>query len=56
MRVARTGCGMTSSCEFSDDGRGWLWMSSNRGVFRVRRDALMAFFDGRSERVSCEGF
>ena len=25
-----------------DDGHGWLWMSTNRGIFRVRRSELLA--------------
>ncbi len=28
-----------------EDDDGWLWISSNRGIFRVRRDALNAFLD-----------
>ena len=34
-----------------DDGLGRYWMSSNRGIFWVRRTDLMAFADGRSPRV-----
>ncbi len=34
-----------------DDLRGNLWMSSNDGIFRVRRDELEAVADGRAERV-----
>lgn len=28
-----------------DDGHGWLWMSSNRGIFRVRRAELLQAAD-----------
>ena len=34
-----------------DDGMGRLWMSSNRGIFWVRRADLMAFADGRAPRI-----
>lgn len=39
-----------------DDGRGWLWMSCNRGVFRVRRSDLADLVDGRRSRVVSEVF
>ncbi|WP_386068238.1 ATP-binding protein [Tahibacter sp. UC22_41] len=29
-----------------DDGHGWWWMSTNQGIFRVRRQALEALADG----------
>jgi signal transduction histidine kinase/ligand-binding sensor domain-containing protein/CheY-like chemotaxis protein len=34
-----------------DDARGNLWMSSNKGLFRVSRHDLDAFLDGRAPRV-----
>ncbi len=34
------------------DGRGNMWMSCNRGIFRVSRQALEAVADGRLERVT----
>ncbi len=34
-----------------DDGGGRLWMSSNRGIFFVRKDELTAFIDGRVDEV-----
>ena len=33
-------------CQILDDGRGWLWCSSQRGIFRVSKAALGEFFDG----------
>ncbi len=39
-----------------EDGKGFLWMSSNHGVFRVARDELDAFADGRLPRVTSEAF
>lgn len=34
-----------------DDGHGWWWMSTNQGIFRVRRQALEALADSlQSER------
>jgi signal transduction histidine kinase/ligand-binding sensor domain-containing protein/DNA-binding response OmpR family regulator len=35
-----------------DDGRGNLWMSSNKGLFRVARQELDAFAEGRASRVT----
>lgn len=35
-----------------DDRRGGLWMSSNRGVFRVQRTELEAFAEGRIDQVT----
>ena len=34
-----------------DDGLGSLWMSTNRGIFQVKRDELNAFAAGRIKRV-----
>lgn len=34
-----------------EDDRGHLWMSGNRGIFRVDRDELVAFAEGRVRRV-----
>jgi signal transduction histidine kinase len=35
-----------------EDDRGFLWMSGNRGIFRVSRAALNDFADGRARSVS----
>jgi hypothetical protein len=35
-----------------DDGRGNLWMSCNRGIFRVARGELNEFFSGRRSAVT----
>src|SRR5262249_10162327 len=34
-----------------DDGRGNLWMSGNRGIYRVAKDQLNSFADGTLRRV-----
>ncbi len=34
-----------------DDGQGWLWMSSNQGLFRVQKSQLEDFAAGRVERL-----
>jgi ligand-binding sensor domain-containing protein len=39
-----------------DDGRGFLWMSSNRGVFRVSREAIVQFAAGQTGRVHSDVF
>jgi signal transduction histidine kinase/DNA-binding response OmpR family regulator/ligand-binding sensor domain-containing protein len=39
-----------------DDGRGWFWLSTNRGIFRVRRSDLEAFAAGEAPRVECVGY
>jgi len=38
------------------DRRGDLWLDSDRGIFRARRDSLNACADGRISRVDCELF
>ena len=39
-----------------EDGQGYLWMSCNRGFFRVARAELDAFAEGRATRVNATGF
>ncbi|MEM7357017.1 MAG: two-component regulator propeller domain-containing protein, partial [Acidobacteriota bacterium] len=34
-----------------EDDAGWLWISSNRGIFRVRRQQLEAFANGATDRI-----
>src|SRR5262249_8759435 len=36
-----------------DDGLGNLWMSCNRGLYRVSRQQLDEFADGKRRKVSC---
>ncbi len=36
-----------------EDGKAWFWMSSNRGVFAVRKAELLDFVKGDVNRVSC---
>jgi len=39
-----------------EDDAGFLWISTNRGLFRARRSALDAFAAGGTERVFCTSF
>ncbi|MDQ3801004.1 MAG: histidine kinase, partial [Acidobacteriota bacterium] len=35
-----------------EDDAGWFWMNSNQGIYRVRRNELNDFADGRMESVT----
>ena len=35
-----------------EDDYGWLWMSCNRGVYRVRKQELNDFADGKSKEIT----
>jgi len=35
----------------ADDGRGHLWLGSNRGLYRVAKSELKAFFAGEASRI-----
>ena len=35
-----------------EDDRGWFWINTNYGIYRVRKDDLNAFLDGKIERVT----
>lgn len=37
---------------FLEDDHGWIWMNSNQGIFRVRRQELNDFADGKSKSVT----
>jgi signal transduction histidine kinase/ligand-binding sensor domain-containing protein len=39
-----------------EDDSGYLWMSCNKGLFKVRRDELNAFADGRVERITSKSY
>lgn len=39
-----------------EDGLGWLWMTCNKGVYRVRKSDLSAFADGKIQKIPCESF
>lgn len=39
-----------------EDSSGYLWITCNRGFYRVSRDELDAFAEGRVDRVTSEGF
>jgi signal transduction histidine kinase/ligand-binding sensor domain-containing protein len=36
-----------------EDDSGWLWMSSNRGIYRVRKQELNEFADGKLKTINC---
>lgn len=39
-----------------DDGQGFFWMSSNRGIFRVAKAELEAFHRGETEQIHSVGY
>jgi signal transduction histidine kinase/ligand-binding sensor domain-containing protein len=36
-----------------EDDSGWFWMSSNRGIYRARKQELNDFADGRLKTLTC---
>jgi ligand-binding sensor domain-containing protein len=36
-----------------EDASGWFWMSSNRGIFRVPKQELIDFAEGRLKKLNC---
>jgi signal transduction histidine kinase/ligand-binding sensor domain-containing protein len=36
-----------------EDDSGWLWMSCNRGIYRVRKQELNEFADGKLQTIIC---
>jgi signal transduction histidine kinase/ligand-binding sensor domain-containing protein len=36
-----------------EDDSGWLWMSCNRGIYRVRKQELNEFADGKLKTITC---
>jgi signal transduction histidine kinase len=36
-----------------EDASGWFWMSSNRGIFRVPKQELIDFAEGRIKKLNC---
>jgi signal transduction histidine kinase/streptogramin lyase len=43
-------------CHIADDGRGQYWFSSNQGIFRVGKEELNQFADGRRTRIQCVAY
>jgi len=39
-----------------DDGAGWFWMSCNRGIYRVRKQELNDFADGKIKAITSIGY
>lgn len=54
--TAEQGLWNDSISHIADDGRGNLWLSSFGGVFRIEREELDAFCEGRSRAVQCVGY
>ncbi|MFP2932591.1 two-component regulator propeller domain-containing protein, partial [Pyxidicoccus sp. 3LG] len=48
---AKDGLPANNLLSVMDDGRGYLWVGSNRGIFRVAKKELEAFFAGTTSRV-----
>ncbi|WP_164010919.1 two-component regulator propeller domain-containing protein [Pyxidicoccus trucidator] len=48
----RDGLVVNNVLSVADDGRGHLWMGSNRGLYRVAKSELTAFFSRQSPRVA----
>ncbi|MCP3136933.1 hybrid sensor histidine kinase/response regulator [Pyxidicoccus xibeiensis] len=48
----RDGLPVNNLLSVVDDGRGYLWVGTNRGIFRVAKKELTEFFAGRATRVS----
>ncbi|HQR32271.1 MAG TPA: two-component regulator propeller domain-containing protein [Blastocatellia bacterium] len=36
-----------------EDDFGWFWMSCNRGIYRVRKQELLDFADGKTKTLTC---
>ncbi len=43
-------------CHIADDGRGQYWFSSNQGIFRVDKDELNQFAEGKRTRIQCVAY
>jgi len=39
-----------------EDAAGWFWMSCNRGIYRVRKQELNDFADGKIKAITCIGY
>lgn len=39
-----------------EDSSGWFWMSSNRGIYRVRKQELNDFADGKIKAITSIGY
>src|SRR5215467_5752320 len=39
-----------------EDGAGWYWMSCNRGIYRVRKQELNDFADGKIKAITSIGY
>jgi len=47
----RDGLLINNVLSVEDDGRGHLWLGSNRGLYRVAKSELKAFFAGEASRI-----
>src|SRR5215813_499577 len=49
----KTVCLTTGFFQILEDDYGWMWMSCNRGIYRVRKQELNDFADGRLKTIIC---
>ncbi len=50
------GLAQKSICGIAEDGLGYFWFTSRRGLFRVRRAELESQLDGRVASIVCDSF
>jgi signal transduction histidine kinase/ligand-binding sensor domain-containing protein len=43
-------------CQMFDDGHGWFWFGSHRGIFRVNKDSLRRCMDGELPRIHATAY
>jgi signal transduction histidine kinase/ligand-binding sensor domain-containing protein len=51
--TAKEGLFDNGAFQILEDDSGWFWMSSNRGLYRVRKQELNDFADGKLKTLTC---
>ena len=54
--ASRDGMYSDQAFQILEDERGRLWMNSNKGIYHVAKNDLIAFAEGRLPRISCVAF
>ncbi|MCU0236945.1 MAG: diguanylate cyclase [Acidobacteria bacterium] len=54
--ASRDGMYSDQAFQILEDQRGRLWMNSNKGIYNVAKDDLIAFADGRLPRIPCAAY
>jgi signal transduction histidine kinase/ligand-binding sensor domain-containing protein/CheY-like chemotaxis protein len=54
--TARHGLADDTTWSILEDDLGYFWMSSNRGIFRVKKSELIAFAEGKLARVVSQSY